>query len=117
MASVSPNCSDVYAEDGITLDQLMAFTVNDDHERQERVFERLRQSYTKEPHAIRMLRRRRSCGRQAAEFVGFDADTNTGGRVVNADVFESAMAVLLQDVGLLDRLVANNSTIEPRRLR
>ena len=40
LASVSPKLLDVYAEDGMTLDQLMAFTVNADHERQEQVFER-----------------------------------------------------------------------------
>ena len=33
LASVSPKLLDVYAEDGITLAQLMAFTVNGDHER------------------------------------------------------------------------------------
>ena len=32
LASVSPKLLDVYAEDGMTLDQLMAFTVNGDHE-------------------------------------------------------------------------------------
>ena len=41
LASVSPKLLDVYADDGMTLDQLMAFTVNGDHERQEQVFERL----------------------------------------------------------------------------
>ena len=40
LASVSPKLLDIYAEDGMTLDQLMAFTVNPDHERQEQVFER-----------------------------------------------------------------------------
>ena len=35
LASVSPKLLDVYAEDGLTLDQLMAFTVSGDHERQE----------------------------------------------------------------------------------
>ena len=35
LASVSPRLLDVYAEDGLTLDQLMAFTVNGDHARQE----------------------------------------------------------------------------------
>ena len=49
LASVSPKLLDIYAEDGMTLDQLMAFTVNGDHERQEQVFERLCQSYAKEP--------------------------------------------------------------------
>ena len=47
LASVSPKLLDVYAEDGMTLDQLMAFTVNADHARQEQVFERIAQSYDK----------------------------------------------------------------------
>ncbi len=41
LASVSPALLDVYAEDGMTLDQLMAFTVSGDHERQEHMFDRL----------------------------------------------------------------------------
>ena len=49
LASVSPALLDVYAEDGMTLDQLMAFTVSGDHERQEQVFERLKASYDKQP--------------------------------------------------------------------
>jgi ParB/RepB/Spo0J family partition protein len=38
LASVSPKLLDLYADDGMTLDQLMAFTVNADHERQEQVW-------------------------------------------------------------------------------
>ena len=48
LASVSPRLLNVYAEDGMSLDQLMAFTVNGDHARQEQVFERLAQSYDKQ---------------------------------------------------------------------
>jgi ParB family chromosome partitioning protein len=55
LASVSPKLLDVYAEDGMTLDQLMAFTVNADHERQEAVFERLGHSYDKQPYTIRRM--------------------------------------------------------------
>jgi ParB family transcriptional regulator, chromosome partitioning protein len=40
LASVSPALHEIYAEDGMTLDQLMAFTVSDDHARQEQVWER-----------------------------------------------------------------------------
>ena len=40
---------DIYAEDGMTLEQLMAFTVTTDHARQEQVWEALQQSYNKEP--------------------------------------------------------------------
>ena len=43
LASVSPKLLDVYAEDGLTLDQLMALTVNGDYEGQEQVYERLSQ--------------------------------------------------------------------------
>ncbi len=35
LAAVSPRLLDVYAEDGMTLEQLMAFTVSPDHGRQE----------------------------------------------------------------------------------
>jgi ParB family chromosome partitioning protein len=40
LVSVSPALLDVYAEDGMTLEQLMAFTVSSDHARQEQVWER-----------------------------------------------------------------------------
>jgi len=55
LASVSPRLLDIYAEDGLTLDQLMAFTVSGDHERQEQVFERLQGSCDKQPQVIRRL--------------------------------------------------------------
>jgi ParB family chromosome partitioning protein len=42
LASVSPALLDIYAEDGMTLEQLMAFTVSPDHARQEQVWERSR---------------------------------------------------------------------------
>ena len=107
LASVSPKLLDVYAEDGITLDQLMAFTVNGDHERQEQVFERLRQSYSKEPHAIRRMLTEGAvrAADKRAQFVGVDAYTNAGG-VVMRDLFQGDDGGWLQDVGLLDRLVA-----------
>src|SRR3546814_10353166 len=43
LASVSPALHDIYAEDGMTLDHLMAFPVSDDHTRQEQVWELLAQ--------------------------------------------------------------------------
>jgi ParB/RepB/Spo0J family partition protein len=49
LASVSPKLLDAYAEDGMTLDQLMAFTVNPDHERQEQVWEAVLRSHNREP--------------------------------------------------------------------
>ena len=108
LASVSPKLLDVYAEDGVTLDQLMAFTVNGDHERQEQVFERLRQSYSKEPHAIRRMLTEGAirAADKRAQFVGVDAYTNAGG-VIMRDLFQGDDGGWLQDVVLLDRLVAD----------
>ena len=41
LAAVSPRLLDLYAEDEMTLEQLMAFTVTDDHARQEQVWDSL----------------------------------------------------------------------------
>ena len=53
LAAVSEKLLEVYAEDGMTLEQLMAFTVNGDHARQEQVWEGLSRSRNREPYYIR----------------------------------------------------------------
>ncbi|MCR9195206.1 MAG: ParB/RepB/Spo0J family partition protein, partial [Hyphomonas sp.] len=55
LAAVSPKLLDVYAEDEMTLDHLMAFTVNPDHERQEQVFEAIQRSYSRQPYEIKRM--------------------------------------------------------------
>ena len=107
LASVSPKLLDVYAEDGMTLDQLMAFTVNGDHERQERVFERLCQSYDKQPYAIRRMLTEGAvrASDKRAQFIGVDAYVEAGGTVLN-DLFQGDDGGWLQDVGLVDMMVA-----------
>ena len=55
LASVAPALLEVYAEDGMTLEQLMAFTVNPDHARQVQVWEAVKNSWNKEPYAIRRM--------------------------------------------------------------
>jgi ParB family chromosome partitioning protein len=62
LASVSPRLLDVYAEDGLTLEQLMAFSVNGDHERQELVFAQLQHVHSREPYAIRRVLTEGRCG-------------------------------------------------------
>ena len=108
LASVSPRLLDIYADDGMTLDQLMAFTVNADHERQEQVFERLCQSYAKEPHTIRRMLTEGAvrAADKRAQFIGIDAYADAGG-VIMRDLFQGDDGGWLQDIGLLDRLVAD----------
>ncbi len=107
LASVSPKLLEVYAEDGMTLDQLMAFTVNGDHERQEQVFERLCLSYDKQPYVIRRMLTEGAvrASDKRAQFVGLAAYEEAGGTVLN-DLFQGDDGGWLQDVSLVDMMVA-----------
>jgi len=107
LASVSPVLLDLYAEDGIELKQLMAFTVSQDHTRQEQVWETIRNSWQKEPYQIRRMLTETTvrASDKRAVFVGIDTYEAAGG-VVLRDLFESDDGGWLQDVGLLDRLVS-----------
>jgi ParB family chromosome partitioning protein len=106
LASVSPKLLDVYAEDGMTLDQLMGFTVSPDHERQEQVWEAIQRSYNKEAYQIRRLLTEGAvrASDKRAQFAG--DDYAAAGGAVMRDLFQSDDGGWLQDVGLLDRLVA-----------
>ena len=118
LASVSPKLLDVYAADGMTLDQLMAFTVNPDHERQEQIFERLGQSYSKEPHVIRRMLTEGAvrAADKRAQFIGLEAYAEAGGAIMR-DLFQGDDGGWLQDVALLDRLVAEKLDREADAIR
>lgn len=60
LASVSPKLHEVYAGDGMTLEQLMAFSVSGDHVRQEQVWDNVSRSGYDEPYQIRRMARVRS---------------------------------------------------------
>lgn len=107
LASVSPALLDIYAEDGMTLDQLMAFTVSGDHERQEQVFERLKASYDKQPYVIRRMLTEGAvrASDKRAEFIGVDAYVEAGGTIMR-DLFQGDEGGWLQDVALVDEMVA-----------
>lgn len=118
LAAVSPKLLDVYAEDGMTLDQLMAFTVNPDHERQEQVWEALQHSHTREPYYIRRLLTEGAvrASDKRAQFVGIDAYEAAGGAVMR-DLFQQDDGGWLQDPVVLDRLVAEKLQREADAVR
>ena len=102
----------------MTLEQLMAFTVTNDHARQEQVWEVSRSGYNKEPYrsggmltesAVRASDRR-------AQFVGLEAYERAGG-VVMRDLFEHDDGGWLQDPALLDRLVTEKLKAEAETMR
>ena len=106
LAAVSPKLLDVYAEDGMTLEQLMAFTVTGDHARQEQVWENLQRAYNRDAYYIRRLLTESTvdAGDRRAVFVGIEAYEQAGG-VVLRDLFEADRGGWLQDMALLDRMV------------
>jgi len=107
LASVSPKLHDVYAEDGMSLEQLMAFSVTGDHARQEQVWESLSKTYYKEPYQIRRALTESSvrASDRRVQFVGLAAYEEAGG-VILRDLFQGDDGGWLQDVGLVDMLVA-----------
>ena len=117
LAAVSPVLLDVYAEDGMTLEHVMAFTVTQDHARQEQVWAAIRDSWQKEPWQIRRMLTEATvrASDKRAIFVGVDAYEAAGG-IVLRDLFQSDDGGWLQDVGLLDRLVAEKLRAEADKI-
>jgi ParB family chromosome partitioning protein len=117
LATVSEKLLEAYAEDGMTLEQLMAFTVTTDLVRQEHVWEAIQQSYNKEPYlirrqltesAVRALDRR-------ARFVGVEAYESAGG-VILRDLFEDDGGGWFEDIALLDRLATEKLAAEAQKI-
>ncbi len=94
----------VYREDGLTLDQLMAFAITDDHARQEQVYENL--SYNRDPWVIRreLTRTHVPASDRRAIFIGPEAYTEAGGVIIR-DLFSEDRGGYFEDAALLDRLV------------
>jgi ParB family chromosome partitioning protein len=118
LAAVSQKLLDVYGNDGMTLEQLMAFTVTGDHARQEQVWESVSQAYNQEPYLIRRYLTEgavRASDRRV-KFVGLAAYEAAGGATMR-DLFQDDDGGWLQDPALLDRLVLDKLKAEAEALR
>ena len=118
LAAVAPTLLDIYAADGMTLEQLMAFTVSTDHARQAQAWDAVQHGYNREAYLIRRLLTEgavRAADRRA-RFVGIDVYEAAGG-VVSRDLFAHDDGGWLQDVALLDRLVAERLEREANAVR
>jgi ParB family transcriptional regulator, chromosome partitioning protein len=103
LGAVSPKLLQVYRENGLTLDQLMAFAITQDHARQEQVFENLH--HNREPWIIRrdMTANNVPGDDRRAVFVGTEAYVEAGGTIIR-DLFSEDRGGFFEDVGLLDML-------------
>lgn len=104
LGAVSPKLMQVYRDGELTLDQLMAFAITEDHVRQEQVFENL--SYNREPWIIRrdLTKTHVAATDRRAVFVGAESYVEAGGNIIR-DLFTEDRGGFYEDATLLDRLV------------
>lgn len=106
LANVSPRLLADYRADAVTLDQLMALAITDDHAAQEAAFYDSPQ-WQRSPDALRdhLTQEEIDAGRDpVARFVGLDAYEQAGGGV-RRDLFaDEHSGVFLADAALLDAL-------------
>ncbi|MFT4117908.1 ParB/RepB/Spo0J family partition protein [Bradyrhizobium sp.] len=104
LAAVSPALIGLYRAGEMNLEQLVAFTLTDDHARQEAVWDAL--GWDKEADTIRgmLTENHISTKDRRARFVGVDAYVAAGG-IILRDLFDDGNGGYLADAALLDRLV------------
>ncbi|MHC2296098.1 ParB family chromosome partitioning protein [Rhizobium mongolense] len=118
LASVSPRLLDLYADDEMTLQQVMAFSITNDHVRQEQVWDTVLRSHAKEPYYIRRLLTEttiRATDRRAV-YVGVVPYEAAGG-VVMRDLFDEDNGGWLQDPALLEQLVSEKLKSDAETLK
>jgi len=104
LGAISPKLMQVYRDGGLSLDQLMAFAITEDHDLQEQVFDNL--SYNREPWIIRrdLTMANVEASDRRARFIGADAYAEAGGTIIR-DLFTEDRGGYFEDAALLDRLV------------
>ena len=111
LAKVSPVVFELFRQDKINLDQLMALAITDDHAAQERVWSST-PSYNRNATSLRRLLLGREIDAATdplAKFVGIPAYEAAGGVVVR-DLFEDAGSGYITDAELLQRLAIERLT-------
>ncbi len=104
LGAVSPKLMQVYRSGGLTLEQLMAFAITEDHARQEQVYANL--SYNRDPSQIRrdLTKANVAATDRRAVFIGAEAYEKAGGTIIR-DLFTQDNGGYFADAALLDQLV------------
>src|SRR5271165_6636693 len=102
LANVAPRLFELYRTDEITLDQLMALAITDDHAAQERVWDST-QDWQRQPQALRRALTESKVDAatdRRARFVGVEAYSEAGGQI-ERDLFQPQHEGYLTDTALL----------------
>jgi ParB family chromosome partitioning protein len=118
LANASPVILKAYEEDEISLEQLMAYCLTDNHARQEQVFDALKQSWNDGPGNIRRMLTEKSVptGDRRAVFIGVDAYLAAGG-FIERDLFAENESGYMLDAVLVEKLVAEKLAAEAEKIR
>jgi len=105
LGAVSPKLMERYRAGDLTLDQMMAYAVSEDHARQEQVFDLL--GPDRPPYLIRrtMTETKVTATDRRAFFVGAEAYGEAGGTILR-DLFTEDGGGWFEDAALLDRLAS-----------
>ncbi|HYC74673.1 ParB/RepB/Spo0J family partition protein [Brevundimonas sp.] len=116
LGAVSPVLMAAYRTGDLTLDQLMAFAVSEDHARQEQVFAGL--SWNRSPTFIRrmMTEHEVEASDRRARYVGVEAYEAAGG-TVRRDLFSEDGSGWFADAALLDRMALEKLAAEAEAVR
>lgn len=106
LGAVSPKLMQVYRDGELTLDQLMAFAITEDHARQEQVYASL--SWNRDASTIRrdLTKANVAATERRAIFIGAQAYTEAGGNIIR-DLFTEDRGGFYEDAALLDRLASD----------
>lgn len=107
LAAVNPKLVKIYRDDGMTLEQLMAFTVSDDLAAQLRVWTATTHDWERRPSHIRenLTEKAIPASSKLARFVTVELYIASGGAILT-DLFNKEESTYLTDPLLLDKLAA-----------
>ncbi|MDD2859554.1 MAG: ParB/RepB/Spo0J family partition protein [Acidiphilium sp.] len=106
LANVAPEIVTAFRADRLTLDQVMGFTVSNDHAEQMTVYEEIcRSPYRSDRNQIitRLTNEKVRTSDRRFQFIGEEAYTSAGGTITR-DLFDQDGAGYADDTKLLDRL-------------
>ena len=117
LGRVSPALLNAYRDGEVSLEQVQAFTVSDDHAAQERVWAGLA-SYCRSPQGIRqaLTEGEIPVTDKRVRFIGLDTYEEAGG-AVRRDLFDERNAGYVLDAALLERLVSEALAAQAEKVR
>lgn len=108
VANVSPSLISLLLDDQepITLDQLKALSIVDDHERQEAVWNNAEVYWKRQPNCLReaLMESKITANDRRVKFIGLEAYEQAGGEVIRDLFCEDMSSIFLTDVALVEQL-------------